>query len=63
MVINAPKGNPPTIKVVTSQQKINMISAISNNGKVHFMIYEESMTLQRLIEFMKRMIQDLYRSH
>ena len=33
-----------------------MISAITNQGKVHFMFYRETMTAQLLIEFMERLI-------
>ena len=33
-----------------------MISAISNQGKVHFMFYKDTMTVQKLIEFMERII-------
>ena len=35
-----------------------MLSAISNKGSVQFMIFEERMTQQKLIEFMERMILD-----
>jgi hypothetical protein len=33
-----------------------MISAITNQGKVHFMFYRETMTAQLLIAFMERLI-------
>lgn len=39
-------------------EKINMISAISNQGNCHFLCYEESMTQQRFVDFMERLIKD-----
>ena len=34
-----------------------MMSALSNQGKVHYMLYEDSMNQQRLITFMGQMLQ------
>jgi len=53
----APKGTTPVQKVNPVPEKINMVSAISNQGKVHFMFYKETMSAQKLIEFMERIIQ------
>ena len=52
----SPKGKTPIQKVNPVPEKINMISAISNQGKVHFMFYKDTMTVQKLIEFMERII-------
>lgn len=38
-----------------------MISAISNRGLVRFMLYEDTMTAERLIQFMFRLIKDANR--
>ncbi|MDR2523187.1 MAG: transposase [Synergistaceae bacterium] len=38
------------------KMRVNMISAINNQGKLRFMLYEETMTQPRVIEFMKRLI-------
>lgn len=54
----APKGETPVQQVNPVREKINMISAISNQGKVHFMFYKENMTVQLLREFMKRLIRN-----
>jgi diphthamide synthase subunit DPH2 len=35
---------------------INMISAITNQGKVHFMLYSEKMHRAKFIEFMQQLI-------
>ena len=54
----APKGKTPIIRLTTKRNKINMISAITNRGKVRFMLYRESMTSKVLIKFMSRLIKD-----
>lgn len=55
----SPKGVTPVIKFETKREKVNMMSAITNRGKVRFMMFDDNMTQQRLIEFMKRMIKDI----
>ena len=36
---------------------INMISAISNQGKLHFLLYSDAIDSERLISFMKDIVQ------
>ena len=53
----APKGKTPEALLNTSHKlRVNMMSAINNRGELRFIIYEETMTQQRLIEFMLRLI-------
>ena len=53
----APKGNTPIAKVSSDKKiRINMMSAINNQGKLRFMTYEGKMNQDRLIVFMKRLI-------
>lgn len=52
------KGTPPVLPVCTKQEKINMISAINNKGSVRFMIYEQSMNQDLLIDFFRRLIRE-----
>ncbi len=35
-----------------------MISTVTNQGKVRFMVYQENMTSKLLIKFMKKLIED-----
>ena len=51
----APKGLTPTMPVGNPKLRINMISAISNQGKLRFMFYEGNMNAKLLIEFMSRL--------
>ena len=56
----APKGKTPVAKLSTDKKiRVNMISAINNQGKLRFMTYEGKMNQQRLIEFMKRLIKTI----
>ena len=43
------------LPVETKRQRVNMISAISSQGKVRFMVYQDTMNQQRLIQFMERL--------
>ena len=54
----SPQGIKPVLRISSKKERISMISAINNEGKVRFMIYKESMTSSRLIGFMTRLIKD-----
>ena len=57
----APRGQTPVLKLKAKKMHINMISAISNQGKLHFMFSQESVNQQKLIEFLDRLIKDIHR--
>ncbi len=52
----SPEGRPPVLPVETKRQRVNMLSTVSSQGKVRFMIYPDTMNQQRLIRFMERLI-------
>jgi transposase len=52
----APKGKTPVVRINATKNRVNMISSITNRGKVRFMLYRETMTSQVLIKFMSRLI-------
>ncbi len=54
----APKGQTPVVPSYSKVEKINMVSAISNQGRCHFLCYGEDMTQQRFIDFMERLVKD-----
>jgi transposase len=54
----APKGKTPVVRLTAKRNKINMISSITNRGKVRFMLYRETMTAKVLIKFMSRLVKD-----
>jgi len=54
----APKGKTPIRKHNPSYEKVNMISAVTNQGKLKFMCYESSFTYQVYHKFLQRLIND-----
>jgi len=54
----SPKGQTPVAKKMAKKFSVNMISSVTNQGKVRFMIYEDKMNAGKFISFMKRLIKD-----
>ncbi len=52
----APKGKTPVIRLSAKRSSINMISSITNQGKVRFMIYTDNMNAERFIKFLKQLM-------
>ena len=53
----APIGKTPTITLShAARERVNMISSITNQGKVQFMIYPSSFTADVFIKFIKQLI-------
>ena len=52
----APKGKTPVMNHPAKRFKINMISSITNRGKLHFMLYEQNMDAELFIQFLERLI-------
>lgn len=52
----APKGKTPVINLNANAVAINMISAITNQGKVRFRFYEGTMNSDVLIDFFSRLL-------
>ena len=58
----APRGQTPAIRLPARPQRINLISTVTNQGKVRFMVYRDTMTAQTMIRFMRRLIKDVGRT-
>lgn len=54
----APIGETPVLKVEAKKLKLNMLSAVSNKGKLRFTITKESVNSDILIDFMARLVRD-----
>jgi transposase len=54
----APCGETPAIKLHPRCERVNLISSITNQGQVRFMVYKNKMNSQTLLKFMKRLIKD-----
>jgi transposase len=57
----APKGKTPVLEVESKKLKLNLLSAISNRGKLRFTITKEPVNSDILIAFMKRLVRDVGR--
>jgi transposase len=54
----APRGKTPAIRLCAKRERINLISSITNQGTVRFMVYQDAMNSQTLIKFLKRLVKD-----
>jgi len=54
----APRGETPAIRIHPKCKRVNLISTVTNQGKVRFMVYEDKMNSQTLVKFMERLIKD-----
>ncbi len=52
----APKGKTPVKKHMSKRFSINMISTVTNQGLVQFMIYKENMNSDVFIQFLEQLI-------
>jgi transposase len=54
----APKGKTPIKRHMSKRFSINMISSITNQGLVQFMIYKENMNADVLLKFLEQLIKN-----
>jgi transposase len=57
----APAGQTPAVRLPSKRERVSMISTVTNQGKVRFMLYENAMNAKTLIKFMTRLIKDAER--
>ena len=57
----APKGQTPVVRLNANRKSINMISAVTNQGKVRFQVFEGTMNADILIDFCSRLIKSAKR--
>jgi hypothetical protein len=57
----APKGKTPVVRLNAKRERTNMISAITNQGKVRFRMYDGTMKADILIDFCRRLIKSARR--
>lgn len=54
----APKGKTPVRRTMGKRLSTNMISSITNQGKVEFMIYSGTMNADRLLKFLRQLVKN-----
>ncbi|MCZ7555768.1 MAG: IS630 family transposase [Bacteroidia bacterium] len=52
----APKGSTPVVRLSAKYTSVNMISTVTNQGLVRWMIYDGTLNAQVFIKFLKRLI-------
>lgn len=52
------KGQTPAIRLHSKCKRVNLISMVTNQGKVRFMVYEDKMNSGTLIKFIKLLIRE-----
>lgn len=57
----APRGKTPVVRVPARRKSLSLISAITNQGRVRFMVYPGALAPATLIAFMRRLIRDAKR--
>jgi len=57
----APKGKTPVVRLNANRTSTNMISAVTNQGKVRFRVFDGTMNADILIDFCKRLIKSAKR--
>jgi transposase len=54
-------GDPAWVEVPKPHIRMNLVSTISNEGEVHFLIYQESMTGALFVTFLERLLSETTR--
>lgn len=54
----APKGKTPVVQATAKYENLSMVSAITNKGKVHWMIVEGGVNIEKFIEFLDALVRD-----
>lgn len=52
----APKGKTPVIKLKGKRERLNMLSTVTNRGKLRFTLFTKAMNAEILIAFLTRLI-------
>ena len=55
------KGQTPVVQLSAKRHSVNLISAITNQGKVRFMMFDGGMNAKLLINFLRRLSKDAKR--
>ena len=58
---DAPKGQPPVGRVPARRFSVNLISTVTNQGKVRWMVYRDTLNSAVFIRFLERLLKDAAR--
>ena len=54
----APKGHTPIAKIPAKKQSFSLVSSVTNQGKMRYMVYKGGMNISLFLKFLKRLSQD-----
>lgn len=54
----APVGRTPVVTATGARHRVNMVSAVSPRGEIHFEVLTENMNAQRFIDFCEKLLAD-----
>jgi transposase len=54
----APVGRTPVVAATGERKSVNMVSAVSPGGQIHFDVFEGSMNATRFVEFCAKLVHD-----
>ncbi|NTW30441.1 MAG: IS630 family transposase [Candidatus Moranbacteria bacterium] len=54
----APKGKTPTAKIPARKQSFSLVSSVTNQGKMRYMVYKGGMNISLFLQFLKRLSKD-----
>jgi len=57
----APKGKTPVVRVNSKRENVGLISTVTNQGKVRWMVLNGALNSDQLIVFLKRLVKDAKR--
>lgn len=57
----APKGKTPVVRVNSKRENVGLISTVTNQGKVRWMVLNGALDSDQLIAFLKRLVKDARR--
>lgn len=57
----APKGQTPVVRVNSKRENVGLISTVTNQGKVRWMVLNGALNSDQLIVFLKRLVKDAKR--
>lgn len=53
----APKGRTPVVQVCSNRESLALISSVTNQGKVRWMVFDGALNAKILIRFLKRLLE------
>ena len=54
----APQGQTPVIRICARRENLGLISTVTNQGQMRFMVYREAMNAGLMIKFLGRLVKD-----